>query len=98
MISIFLLNMLMLGGLVPNLLLGVTLGWPSIRSSGGGGLGGGVEMLLAASCYRNEPDITTVLMGRLTRMQTLLCKIIIRLKNSTFAIEAVILPKQQVHQ
>ena len=28
------------------------------------------------NCYRSNPDLTTVLMGRLTYMQTLLCKII----------------------
>ena len=45
----------------------------------GGGGRNGVEILLV-SFYRSKPEITTVLMGRLTRMQTLLCKIVIRLK------------------
>ena len=47
-----------------------------------GGRGGerGEIILLAARCYRNKPDITTVLMGRLTCLQTLLCKIVICLK------------------
>ena len=47
---------------------------------GGGGGGGGVEILLVAPCYRSEPDVNTVLMGCFTRMQTLLCKIVIRLE------------------
>ena len=38
-------------------------------------------------------------MDRLTRMQTLLCKIVIGLKiPHQFTIEAVVLSKQQVHQ
>jgi len=44
------------------------------------GRGGGVAILLVAPCYRGKPDITTVLMGCLTRMQTLLCKIVICLE------------------
>ena len=56
-------------------------------------------ILLAAPCYRNKPDITTVLKGRLTFMQTLLCKIVICLKiPHLHLIETVILPEQQVHQ
>lgn len=41
---------------------------------------GGVEILLVAPRYRSKPDVDTVLMGRLTRLQTLLCKIVINLK------------------
>jgi len=37
------------------------------------------EILLVAPCYRSKPEITIVLMGRLTRVQTLLSKIVIRL-------------------
>ena len=41
---------------------------------------GGIEILLVAPRYRSKPDVDTVLMGRLTRLQTLLCKIVINLK------------------
>ena len=68
MISLFLLNMLLLAGLCESF-------------SGGGGWGKGVEIpLVTAPCYRSEPEITTVLMGRF--MQTVLCQIVIYLKFS----------------
>jgi len=70
MISLFLLNMLLLAGLSAKFTAG---------GGGSEGAGNGVEILLV-SFYRSKPEITTVLMGRLTRMQTLLCKIVIRLK------------------
>ena len=70
--------------------------FPGNLHSGEGG--GGVEILLAAPCYRNKPDITTVLKGRLTCTQILLCKIIVRLKiPHLIFIEVVIFPKLQVH-
>ena len=42
--------------------------------------GGRVEMLLAAPCYRNKRDITTVLKHFLTRMETPSCEIAICIK------------------
>ena len=39
-----------------NLMLGVTLQWISIPSGRGGG-GGGVEILLVTSCYRNQDKL-----------------------------------------
>ena len=44
--------------------------WLHFFFGGGGVDGGGVEILLAAPCYRNKPDITTVLKGRLTCIVT----------------------------
>ena len=34
------------------------------------------KRLVSSACYKNKPDIATVLMGRLARMQTLLCKLL----------------------
>ena len=50
----------------------------TFHSVGGGGRG--LEILLAAPRYRNEPDITAVLTDGLTCVQTVLCKIVIALK------------------
>lgn len=74
MMSLFLLDMLLLAGLSAQIGAGgnPAMDWHSIH--------GGVEILLVAPCYRSKPDITTFLMGRLTRMQTLLCKIVVNLK------------------
>ena len=57
----------------------VTLVQKAFREIGGGNpameeqpiWGRGGEIPLAAPCYRNKPDITTVLKGHLTCMQTL---------------------------
>ena len=43
----------------------------TFHSVGGGGRG--LEILLAAPRYRNEPDITAVLKDCLTCVQTVLC-------------------------
>jgi len=50
-------------------------------AGGGGRWGEGVAELLVAPCYRSKPEITTALMGPLTCMRTLLCKIVICLKT-----------------
>jgi len=50
-------------------------------AGGGGRWVKGVEVHLVAPCYRSKPEITTALMGPLTCMQTLLCKIVIFLKT-----------------
>ena len=49
---------------------GIFLRWTSIPSRQGRWWGEKKLMLLAAPYYRNKPDVTTVLKGRLSRIQT----------------------------